>query len=275
MAQPLQLDVIRMDGGTQPRQGISWEVVYDYGDLMEDGVKLPAVTVFYDGSDYWLADGFHRVHAAKLQELAEINADVIQGTLEDAQWYSFGANKSHGLMRSNEDKQRAVQAALKHPKCAGLSDRAIAKHVGVNNATVSGWRKKLVVEIQQQDTRTGTDGKTYKASSNQKRKSAKAAEPQRAAAETLSQEQPQAESQPAPEPKREEYPVNHNQPEPQDSDDLRVFEYHLRGILETQLTARLLAEEITSSPAATTINSLVERVHEFLIDVKANAAARC
>jgi transposase len=45
--------------------------------------------------------------------------------------------------RSRNNPQRAVQAALKHPRGAGLSDSQIAKHVGVTQQTVSNWRKKL------------------------------------------------------------------------------------------------------------------------------------
>lgn len=160
----LPLDRIRTDGGTQPRLGIDYDVAYGYGDLMAEGVKFPPVTVFYDGENYWLADGFHRYHAAFAQEMTEIAADVIQGTIEDAQWFSFGANKAHGLMRSNDDKQRAVKAALQHPKCAGLSDNQIAKHVGVNQTTVSAWRKKLGASygIPKIDNRTATrNGTTY------------------------------------------------------------------------------------------------------------------
>ena len=271
MAQLISLDLIRMDGGTQPRQGIDWEVAYEYGDLMAEGVKLPPVTVFYDGSDYWLADGFHRVHAANSQDIAEIAADVIQGTLEDAQWFSFGANKSHGLMRSNDDKQRSVQAALQHPKCAGLSDRAIAKHVGVNNATVSAWRKKLSVENQQMPKkRTVTrKGKTYEQDTTNIGKKAETAQPQA----------PAAPAQPAPALQREEPqvpPAQQHQPEPEPSDshDLEVFRFHLLGIIETPLTARLLADEITDSPEADETRELIRRAHEFLAAVTAGTSAR-
>lgn len=192
----INIDLIRMDGGTQPRQGISWEIAYEYGDLMAEGVKLPPVTVFYDGSEYWLADGFHRVHAAKSQDIADITADVFQGTLEDAQWYSFGANKSHGLQRSNDDKYRAVQAALKHPMCAGLSDRAIAKHVGVDHKTVAGYRAKLTGEIPQSKLRKGSDGRTINTSNIGKK--AEQAQPK-----------PEAQPHPYPTPEREElqFPV--------------------------------------------------------------------
>ena len=50
---------------------------------MQAGVKFPPVTVFYDGSDYWLADGFHRRNAAFSAELAQMECDVRQGTRED------------------------------------------------------------------------------------------------------------------------------------------------------------------------------------------------
>jgi transposase-like protein len=258
MAQSINIDLIRMDGGTQPRQGIDWEVAYEYGDLMAEGVKLPPVTVFYDGSEYWLADGFHRVHAAGAQELAEIQADVLQGTLEDAQWYSFGANKSHGLMRSNDDKQRAVQAALRHPKCAGLSDNQIAKHVGVSQPTVGAWRAKLDPTYKlYKSTRTGADGRTINTANIGKQSSTQTST---------------APAQPAPAPQRVEpqaTPEPHYQPEPElsDSHDLQVFRLHLLGIIETPLTARLLAAEITDSPEANETRELIRRANEFLTAV--------
>lgn len=271
MAQRLKLDSIRIDGGTQPRAGIDWDVAYGYGDLIKDGVKFPPVTVFFDGENYWLADGFHRYHGAFSVDVDEVNADVVQGTLEDAQWFSLGANKAHGLMRTNDDKQRAVQAALAHPKCKGMSDRAIAKHVGVHNDTVSQWRKKLSVGFRQIDkptasptkkTRTATrNGTTYEINTSNIGRSQASATPKT-----------EAGAQPTPPPNQPQ-PAPTPEPEQRDSDDLRMFQYHLRGILETQLTDRLLADEIIASPAATQILSLMERVNELLANTQARAAA--
>ena len=194
MAQRLKLETIRLDGGTQPRLGIDWDVAYGYGDLIKDGAKFPPVVVFFDGSSYWLADGFHRYHGAFSADLTEISAEVIQGTIEDAQWYSFGANKSHGLMRSNDDKQRAVQAALRHPKCAGMSDNQIAKHVGVNAQTVANWRKKLEPvssEIREMaaKTRTATrNGTTYEINTENIGKRQPTEEPKEEAAAEMKKE---------------------------------------------------------------------------------------
>jgi transposase-like protein len=139
----LALSKIRTDGGTQPRAALDLAIVEEYGIAMEDGAEFPPVDAFYDGTNYWLADGFHRCRAAWNAHLKEIAATVHQGTQEDAQWYSFSANKANGLRRTNEDKQRAVKAALKHPRSAGMSDNAVAAYLGVGHATVSEWRQKL------------------------------------------------------------------------------------------------------------------------------------
>lgn len=158
----IKLDVIRTDGGTQPRAAIEFEAVDDYTDAMANGEKFPPVVIFYDGAAYWLADGFHRVKAARQAGYREISCQLHQGTLEDAQWYSFGANKTNGLRRTNEDKRRAVKAALMHPKSQNVSDREIARHVGVHPDTVCEWRKQLLptVGIRQSRLRTGADGRT-------------------------------------------------------------------------------------------------------------------
>jgi hypothetical protein len=94
----------------------------------------------------------------------EITAEVRQGTLEDAQWFSFGANKGNGIRRDSRDKQRAVQLALRHPKSQRLSDSMIAKHLGVSVHTVGNHRKELEssLKISKIESRTATrDGSTY------------------------------------------------------------------------------------------------------------------
>ena len=139
----LELVKIRIDGGTQPRAELLIEVMKDYAERMQAGVKFPAIIVFFDGKEYWLADGFHRIgaHLRAFGEDTPIEAEVIQGTQSDAQWYSYGVNKTHGLRRTNPDKERAVRAALQHPKGAGSSNYQIAEHCGVSEFMVRKHRK--------------------------------------------------------------------------------------------------------------------------------------
>jgi len=131
-AELIAVSNIRLDGATQPRAALNASAIEDYASAMRAGVKFPPVTVYYDGENYWLADGFHRVKAASAAGLDAIECEVCQGTREDAQWCSFSANKANGLHRTTNDKQRAVKSALLHANGISLSDGEIARHVGVD-----------------------------------------------------------------------------------------------------------------------------------------------
>ncbi len=140
----LKLAQIRTDGGTQPRAELRDEVIADYAELMESGVNFPPVIVFFDGTNYWLADGFHRLMAARRAAPdTPLQATVHPGTLQDAQWFSYSVNKTHGLRRTNEDKERALRAALAHDKAASLSNVRIAEHCGVGETSVRNYREQM------------------------------------------------------------------------------------------------------------------------------------
>lgn len=139
----LGLDRIRTDGGTQPRTAIDEDVVADYADLYGRGVDLPPVTVFHDGADYWLADGFHRYWARRKAESPVIVAKIIRGTQRDAVLHSVGANATHGLRRTNADKRKAVMTLLEDEEWSQWSDREIARRCGVGHELVGRQRAIL------------------------------------------------------------------------------------------------------------------------------------
>ena len=82
----IRIEMIRLDGGTQPRAKLNDERVAEYAENLQSGVAFPPVEVCYDGQDYWFWDGFHRVHACRAAGLEEMDANVIPGTQADAQW---------------------------------------------------------------------------------------------------------------------------------------------------------------------------------------------
>lgn len=158
----VRIDALRLDGGTQPRHGINAAYVDELAESIVEGATLPPVEVIYDGANYWLYDGFHRVAAHQAAGILIVDANIHQGTQADAQWRSYAANQTHGLRRTNEDKQRAIKAALRHPNGVTMANREIARHLGVDHKTVGDWREKLEAtgEIPQSTTRTGADGRT-------------------------------------------------------------------------------------------------------------------
>lgn len=143
--QNLKLEQIRIDGGTQPRTELNETAVAEYAEALIDGAKLPAVTVFYDGGFYWLADGFHRFFAHKKISALDIQAEVHQGTKRDAVLHSVGANASHGLRRTNADKRKAVETLLQDKEWASWSDREVARFCGVGNKFVGDIRRAICV----------------------------------------------------------------------------------------------------------------------------------
>jgi hypothetical protein len=152
----LNLDSIRTNAGTQTRARIDEMVVSDYAERMIAGDRFPPVTLFRDNGENFLADGFHRVHAARKARFKTIAADVRQGSRTDALKFSLQANHAHGLRRSSEDKRFATSLALR--EFPHLSDRAIADLVGVDHSSVASVRRGLA-DFASCDTRVGRDGK--------------------------------------------------------------------------------------------------------------------
>jgi hypothetical protein len=136
----LDLALIRIDGGTQSRVELNQQTVAEYAEAYRNGAEFPPVTVFYDGANWWLADGFHRYAGAQKAGKTQILEHIIPGTQRDAILYSFKANATHGLKRTNADKHKAVEAMLSDAEWGQWSDNQIAKACGVSQPFVSGIR---------------------------------------------------------------------------------------------------------------------------------------
>jgi len=139
----LDISCIRTDCGTQSRAELNGRVVAEYALAMQQGALFPPVTVFQDGQNYYLADGFHRLEATKQLKSATIAVDVRSGHCRDAMLYSVGANTTHGLRRSNIDKRRAVMMLLKDPEWSLWTNTAIARMCGVDEGLVRLIKSEL------------------------------------------------------------------------------------------------------------------------------------
>src|SRR5262249_46889360 len=88
------------DGGAQIRVDLNLGTLNDYAEDMLNGAVFPPVVVYFDGTDHWLGDGFHRVEAARKIERETIDAEVRKGTARDAILHGISANSTHGLRRT-------------------------------------------------------------------------------------------------------------------------------------------------------------------------------
>lgn len=155
---PVQLDQINIYGGTQTRAATNDEAVSAYAESMEAGNIFPPITLYFDGTQYWLADGFHRFLATKRLNQATIEATVHEGGRSDALLHALGANATNGLFRNNADKRNSVEIAFE--EWPDHSNSYIAEICNVSADLVAKVRKENAKY--QRDSVTGKDGKTYK-----------------------------------------------------------------------------------------------------------------
>jgi hypothetical protein len=142
----LKVKEIIVDHDVSARVHLNHEAVDGYAEMMKANAVFPPITVFSDGSNYWLADGFHRLTAAKLLRYAEIRAEIIRGDKRDARLFAAQSNITHGLRRTNEDKRRAVSILLMDKEWQQWSDKVIAQKAGVSSEWTSRLRRELVSE---------------------------------------------------------------------------------------------------------------------------------
>lgn len=165
--QKLTLDLIDIYGGTQTRVKTSEEAIDSYAEEMNSGTVFPPISLYYDGTTYWLADGFHRYLAAKRIGVPTIDAEVKPGGRIDALKHALGANATNGVYRTNADKRNAAAIALE--EWAGLANTVLAEICHVSPELVRSCRKELeqAGKIAKAERVTGRDGKEYPAAIEQ------------------------------------------------------------------------------------------------------------
>jgi hypothetical protein len=138
---------------------------------------LPPIVVFCDeqvgGHVYYLADGHHRVAAARKAFDADpikLPAIVKEGDRRAALLYATEANKAHGVRLTPTDKERICEVLLTDEEWRLWSDREIGRRVGCSHQLVAKARKKLPAAAA--PVRKGKDGKERPVAANAKPKQA-------------------------------------------------------------------------------------------------------
>lgn len=85
----LPIASIRLD--FQPPEHLDAETVEEYLLSIQSGEAIEPVFVRFDGAEYWLQDGFHRVEASLRAGRTQIVAEVSPGGLAEmeSEWQCY------------------------------------------------------------------------------------------------------------------------------------------------------------------------------------------
>lgn len=157
------LSSIELDTSIQCRAVIDTGVINDYAERMTEGDKFPPVELFGTADKCWIGDGWHRTLAAKSIEQRTVEANLHPGGRADALKHALGANSTNGHRRTNADKRRTVEIALR--EFPQMSSRALAQMCGVHHTFVGSLRphEALATVANAPATRTTSDGRQYPA----------------------------------------------------------------------------------------------------------------
>jgi hypothetical protein len=132
--QPLSLDLIRLDGGTQSRLEINQDTVEDYAEILAVAQPgewpFPPLDVFHDGKEYFAADGFHRCIGAKKAGRSSAPCVIHQGSTKDARIFGMTANDRNGLRMTRWEKRSNVEWLLDNG--GKMPQKEIAEKAGVS-----------------------------------------------------------------------------------------------------------------------------------------------
>jgi ParB-like chromosome segregation protein Spo0J len=138
--------------------------------LADSAAALPPITVHRPTMR--VIDGVHRVRAAVLTGMSEIEARLLDCDEDEAFILAVKANVTHGLPLSQTDRAAAATRIIgQHPH---WSDRAVAMTAGLSDKTVSRIRSRLTSDTPQSNTRLGRDGRLRPLDSGARRQQAAA-----------------------------------------------------------------------------------------------------
>lgn len=145
-----KIKIADLDLSLQTRAGTDAETINTYAEAMADGAHFPEVTVFTDGTRYWLADGFHRVMAAKQNGKATISADVRKGTEDDAVVFGGTANNKQGKRPTRADVQHFLQMVWDRREAifgGTPTGGNMAEKCGISRASASEFIRAKLAEM--------------------------------------------------------------------------------------------------------------------------------
>lgn len=152
------LSEISTDDELQVRVDLDVERVARYTDEMREGALFPPIVLFeVEEGRSLVADGWHRIAAAKLAGLERIAGYARQGSLIEGLAFATAVNASEGLRLKQSDKRKAIFKLLdRDPAWREWSSRKIANRLGFDDKTVEKYRQQW--ERENSHLRNSADG---------------------------------------------------------------------------------------------------------------------
>ena len=123
-------DIIANEGYSFRTIPLDPDTVSRYEETLD---QMPPATVVKIGEEYHLADGFHRLQAAKNLKRTQIVVDIVDGTEKDLIRESAVANVRHGHPLDKWERNQAIAALV----AQGFAQREVAGWFGLSQNRVS------------------------------------------------------------------------------------------------------------------------------------------
>ena len=145
----LPIESIKADQKFQLRiGGVNPDVKEDYEEFLRNGVELPPLVVFRDGTTYRLVDGFHRLSALQSVGAEVAVCEVREGGEQAALDYSlFEANRKNGVRLTRADQRNLVRRAVEDARFVEMPSNTLAERLGVAPQTVRKAREELGLSL--------------------------------------------------------------------------------------------------------------------------------
>lgn len=134
----MKLTEIVVDPAVNVRAGLDHATVEHYREVLD---SCPPVTVFETDKGPLLADGFHRVEAARRERRDSIAVESRAGTRADAVTFAAGANLRHGKPLTKAERVEAVRRVKNaHPD---WGKKRVAAALSLPVTTVGRYLREL------------------------------------------------------------------------------------------------------------------------------------
>ena len=107
----MQISAIRLD--FQPPENLVEETVQTYVDQLRRGERLNPLRVRFDGTNYFLEDGFHRLEAARRMKCKTVEVEIFPGTLAEmeAEFRNHLTRLKTELKQEHEQRQKSSKTS--------------------------------------------------------------------------------------------------------------------------------------------------------------------